>query len=297
MNIPFSRILILGFLVCIVVSCKKQSSNIPEIDQKVFSAYWGQGKGEVSSYSLDQSRYGAQHEGSVVLVFATEDMSVSKQVKLDDPIRNSSDAIKVLKLNTNKEFVTGVNKYSMMSSVFTPVDYDDNARSLKLTSGCQDWNGQSFIQFNWKGNRYEVKQMSYQESEDDKSFSLVSTWLEDEIWTKIRVAPNTLPIGNVTMILSAMYAHLAQQSIKAYDAVTSIKSDSAEYTYIIQYPEIKRTIEINFQKIFPYKIMGWKETYGNNEVTTARISNTIISDYWTHNQPQDSVLREELHLN
>lgn len=296
MNPPVLRILILGYLVCLFASCKKQSSNIPEIDQKIFAAYWDQGKGEVSSYSLDQSRYGAQHDGSVILVFSIEDMSNTKQVRLDDPKRNSGDAVKVLKLNTNKEFVTGLNKYSLMSSIFTPLDYDEHSRSLKLTTSCQDWNGQSFTQLNWKGNRYEVKQMSYEESEDDKSFSLVSTWLEDELWTKIRVAPNTLPIGNVTMIPSAMYTHLSQQPLKAYDAVASIKSDSAEYTYTIHYTEIKRTIEINFQKSFPYKIMGWKETYGNNEVTTARISNTIVSDYWKHNQPQDSVLREELQL-
>ncbi len=296
MNTPFARILILGWLICIFVSCKKQSSNIPEIDQKIFSAYWEQGKGEVSSYILDQSRFAVQHKGSVVMVFGIEDMSNTKQVRLDDPKRNSGDAVKVLKLNTNKEFVTGLNKYSMMSSVFTALDYNEHARSFKLTTSCQDWNGQSFTQLNWKGNRYEVKQMSYEESEDDKSFSLVSTWLEDEIWTKIRVAPNTLPIGEVTMIPSAMYAHLSQQPIKAYDAVASIKSDSTQYTYSIQYPEIKRIVEINFEKVFPFKIMGWKETYGNNEVTTARISNTIMSDYWTHNLPQDSVLREELHL-
>ncbi|MBK9981211.1 MAG: septum formation inhibitor Maf [Saprospiraceae bacterium] len=296
MIVAFSRFLLLGYLVGIVVSCSKPSSNIPEIDQKIFAAYWEQGKGELSSYTLDQSRYNVQHEGSVVLVFATEEMSNTKQVRLDDPKRNSGDAVKVLKLNTNKEFVTGLNKYSMMSSVFTPLDYNEHARSFKLSTSCQDWDGQSYTQLNWKGNRYEVKQMSYEESEDDKSFSLVSTWLEDEIWTKIRVAPNTLPIGNVTMIPSVMYSHLSLQPIKAYDAVASIKSDSAEYTYSIQYPEIKRAIDINFQKSFPYKIIGWKETSGNNEVTTARISNTIISDYWLHNQPQDSVLRDELHL-
>lgn len=296
MNTPFSRVIFLGYLVCILVSCNRQSSNIPEIDQKIFSEYWEQGKGEISSYVLDQTRYGAQHHGSVVLVFATEDMSKSNQVRLDDPKRNSADAIKVLKLNTNKEFVSGVNKYSMMSSVFTPVNYDDYPRSLKLTASCQDWNGLSFTQFNWKGNRYEVQQMSYVESVGDKSFSLVSTWLEDEIWTKIRVAPNTLPIGEVVMIPSALYAGLSHQPIKAFDAVASIKTVDEEYVYSINYKDIKRTIEFNFQKIFPYKIMGWKETYGDNEGSSARISNTIMSDIWNHNLPQDSVLREELLL-
>ncbi|HZV68143.1 MAG TPA: hypothetical protein VFG10_01315 [Saprospiraceae bacterium] len=278
-------------------SCKQQSSQIPEIEHKLFRAYWEQGKGEISSYVLNQSRYGANHEGNVVMVFVTEDMSNSKQVRLDEPAHNAPDAIKVLKLNTSKEFITGIYKYSMMSSVFTPVDYDEHPHTLKLTASSQEWNGQAFMQLNWRGNRYEVQQMSYLESEGDNSFALVSAWLEDEIWTKIRVAPNTLPIGSITMIPSALYIRLSHQPIKAYDAVAGLKAEGEEYIYTIQYPEIKRTLEINFEKTFPYKILGWKETYGNNEVTTARISNTIISDFWNHNHPEDVLLREQLNLN
>jgi len=290
------RLTILGYIVFICVCCKAQPSILPAIDQKAFSDYWYQGKAEISSYDLNQSRYGSNHDGSVVLIFVTEDMSKSKEVKLDDPDRHSSDAIKVMKLNMNKEFVTGIYKYSMMSSVFTPVDYSNHPNSLKLTAGSQDWCGQSFMQYNWKGNRYEIQQMSYFESEGDQSYSLMSTWLEDEIWTKIRVAPNTLPIGNITMIPSAFYIRLSHKPNKVCEAVTSLKTEGDEYNYTIQYPELKRTMEIKFQSVFPYKIMGWKETYGNNEVTSAHITSTIMSDYWKHNHPEDEVLREKLKL-
>lgn len=293
---PTLSYITLTLMLVLFVSCREQTSGLPEIEQTEFTAYWDQGKAEISGYVLNQSIFGEQHEGSCVLVYMTEEMSKSKEVKLDDPVRNSSDAVKVLKLNTIKEFVTGINKYSMMSSVFTPVAYEDHPRSLKFTASCQEWSGQTFVQFNWKGNRYEIQQMSYVESEGDNNYSLVSTWLEDEIWTKVRVAPNTLPLGEVTIIPSAFYFHLSGQPVKAFDAIASLFTSTDKYTYTIHYPEINRTISIDFEKVFPYKILGWKESYGNNEVTSAHITQTIISDYWNHGHAVDENMRQELQL-
>jgi len=68
-------------------------------DSNDFSKYWYQGKAEITSYELEQARYGEIHKGSAVLVFVTEDFSKNKQVKLDNPSANPKDAIPVLKLN------------------------------------------------------------------------------------------------------------------------------------------------------------------------------------------------------
>ena len=293
----FTRFSVLCSIAFVCVCCKAQPSVLPAIDEKTFNAYWNQGQAELSSYELNQSRYGAQHDGSVVLVFVTEDLSKSLAVKLDDPVKYAADAIKVMKLNMNKEFVTGIYKYSMMSSVYTPLDYEKHPHSLKLTAGSQDWCGQTFMQSNWKNNRYDVQQFSYFESDGDKSFNLRGGWLEDELMTKIRVSPNMLPVGNIQMIPSAFYSRLAHQEYKVYDAVATLKQEGETYSYLIQYPKLKRTMEISFQAVFPYKILGWTETYGNNEVTTAKLSSTIMSDYWEQNHPEDEVLRDELKLN
>jgi len=43
-----------------------------------FGAYWYQGKAELTSYTLEQARYGEVHPGEAVLVFVTEDFSKSK---------------------------------------------------------------------------------------------------------------------------------------------------------------------------------------------------------------------------
>ncbi len=294
-HLPGSLGLALFFLL--LISCKKSISPIPETNQQAFSDYWYKGEAEITSYELSQSRYGRTHDGKTVLVFVAEDFSKSKHVKLDEPQKHKSDAIRIIKLNTSKEFVTGIYKYTMMNSVHMPVDHREYPHSLKLTSSTQDWCGQSFMQINWKGNRYEVQEFSYFESEGDAKYSLARGWLEDELWTLIRIAPNTLPIGEVKMIVSASFVRLSHCENKVYDAMTSLTKSEEHYTYSIHYPELKRTLDIDFETEFPYRILGWKEVSAENEITTGRLLKTIMSDYWVKHQPEDEILRDSLQLN
>ena len=81
------------------------------VDSKEFKDYWYDGKAEITSYKLEQARYGELHEGYAVLVFVAEDFSKSKQVKLDDPQNAKGDDVKVLKLNRIKKFDTGIYRY------------------------------------------------------------------------------------------------------------------------------------------------------------------------------------------
>lgn len=295
--LPLNRLLFLCLVFNIAIGCKKEHSPVPENDQIAFDTYWNQNKAEITSYVLHQSRYGSTFEGTSVLLFVTEDFSKSRHVKLDEPEKYKSDATRVLKLNMHKEFVTGIYNYSMMNSVFTPVVYDEYPHSLKLTSGVQDWCGQSFLQSIWKGNRYEVEQFSYFESDGNSKFSLANTWLEDEMWNKIRIAPHKLPIGEVKMIASAFYLRLSHKPNKVYTAQTAVTTSEDHYTYTIHYPELGRTMTIDFEISFPHKILAWKETYGLNEVTTGTLLKTIMIDYWNHNHPVDEGLRDSLLLN
>lgn len=287
----------LAIFFLLLLSCSKPKSPIPETNEQVFSDYWYKGEAEISSYELNQSRYGGTHDGKAVLVFVAEDFSKSKHVKLDEPHKHKSDAVRVIKLNTSKEFVTGIYKYTMMNSVYMPVDHHAYPHSLKLTSSTQEWCGQSFMQINWKGNRYEVQEFSYFESEGDAKYSLTRGWLEDELWTLIRIAPNTLPIGELKMIVAASFVRLAHCENKVYDAVASLTNSTDHYTYSIQYPELKRTLDIDFETTFPYRILGWREVSAGNEINTGRLLKTIMSDYWTKNQQADEILRDSLNLN
>ena len=75
-------------------------------ESQAFRDYWHAGKAEVSSYDLQQSRYGETRGGKAVLIFVTEDLSKKLQVKLDDP--SGRNKINVLKLNFTKSFITGI---------------------------------------------------------------------------------------------------------------------------------------------------------------------------------------------
>ena len=148
-----------GFgILLIMLGCSGESSSLTENSPKLgetekFKQYWFVGKAEINSYKLNQSRYGETREGKAMLIFVTEDFSDKKQVKLDNPDINGSNKVNVMKLNFTKNFVTGIYPYSMMLSVFSPIDRRQKAHALKVAMGSQEWCGQTFAQLNLRGNK------------------------------------------------------------------------------------------------------------------------------------------------
>ena len=283
-------------IVIAVMACNEPSSGIPAVNAQDFSNYWYRGEAEISSFTLQQSRYGEMRDGEVIIVFVTEDMDEMKQVKMEGPKAGLPNAIKVLKMNMANEFVTGIYKYNMMTSVFTPADYHKHPHSLKLTSSSQDWCGQTFMQANYRGTRYEFQTFSYFGNEGDQNFNITSTWLEDEIWNKIRLAPNTLPLGKTQFVPSAFFLRLSHAHFKSYEVQASLLKETERFTYIIDYPELKRKLSISFQPVFPHRILGWTESIDNRTETSATLLNTMMNDYWNHNTSSDEVIRTELKL-
>lgn len=270
-----------------------------------FNDYWYQGEAEITSYQLEQARYGEIHQGYASLVFVTEPFSKRKQVKLDYPGQNKGDEVPILKLNTTKKFNTGIYPYSMMSSVFEPVDLSQYPHALKLTASSQEWCGQTFLQLNNQSQSYEIDSKSYFESEGDEQLSLAKTWLEDELWTRLRINPEALPVGTLSMIPSAFYTRLRHTEFKAEEAIATLTDDTTTpglKTYTLSYPNQSRTLSIHFESSFPYAIEGWEETYpsgfGETKMLTTKATaiNRIMSDYWARHNNVDLPLREELGL-
>jgi hypothetical protein len=179
---------LLSVLVTVIMlqGCnKKQGSDDGKpilYQQEEFKNYWYAGKAEVNTYHLSQSRYGESREGKAVLIFVTEDFSRKDQVKTDRPAVSDKNKISVLKMNFTKNFITGIYPYSMMLSVFTPVNRDQHASSLKVTMSSQEWCGHVFTQLNLRGKRFAVKSHSYFEQEGDENFTVQQAILEDELW-------------------------------------------------------------------------------------------------------------------
>lgn len=296
------RLMLCFTLVCLLTGCDAQSGN--GLD-KAFKAYWFDGQAEITSYELQQARYGNSYPGEAVVIFVTEDFSRSRQVKLDHPLNAGSDAVNVLKCNITKKFNTGIYPYSMMLSSFVPTGIPA-VHALKVTASCQEWCGQSFTQLNRIDHGYHLQGFSYFEQEGDEEKNLTGDfWLEDEIWQQIRLDPASLPIGKIQMIPGLLFTRLRHQSVKPLEAECRfVREESTRIrSYHIRYLEVTRELIINFEADFPYRIVSWKEITENGfgpdksiSTTEAIRKETIRLDYWNHHQPVDSTYRKTLGL-
>lgn len=297
----------LTVLLVFTACTTSQSQNVKTKQPQDFNGYWYAGEAEITSYELSQARYGEIHAGEAVMVFVTEPFSQSKQVKLDDWRDQSEDNVSVMKLNLTKKFLTGIYPYSMMMSTFIPVSADKYPDPIKITTSSQEWCGHTFMQMNLKDNNYRLRGFSYFESEGDVDLDVSNALLEDEIWTRIRLNPESLPIGKVKILPSTFYLRLRHQEVNPRNAEASIlQVNTSEFStdphniYSIEYDN--RKLDIYFDSNFPNTILGWEETYlsgfGKPEklTTTAKRINTIMSPYWGKNSNKDRELRKELGL-
>ncbi len=283
-------------LLLLLFSCN--SSSRDGVDESQFAAYWYQGKAEINVFDLEQSRYGEVRPGKAVMIFVTEDFSKRKQVKLDDPESNSSDAQKVMKLNMTRDFVTGIYPYHTMLSVFTPV-YEESW-SPKITASVTEWCGQTFAQLNLKSGMYEAKTFSYFESDGD-GVAKIEARTEEEIFNLIRLSPQLVPIGDQLLIpslISQRFAHLPMKAERAEISMEDIGSNQSEIS--VTYSGLGRTLTIRFQKFFPYEILAFEESWtrkdGKQDITTATRTHMKMSEYWKQNASAFEPLRKELGL-
>jgi hypothetical protein len=267
--------------------------------------HWYDGNAEVNVYTTAQARYQDIHPGKTVLIFVTEDFLTGKQVKNESYEDKASTS--VLKTNLIRKFDTGVYDYSIMTSVFTPVDHEKFPNTLKINMTSQDWCGHSFFQLNHEKGKYRVSQYSYFEKEADEIYSVPDLMTEDELFNQIRFNPEFLPVGNLQILPGIAFSRLSHKEYKAYAATLSRSPyEGSEFQgnnlemFQVTFPELDRNLEIVYESAFPYKIVGWKDTYAvmSGEKLTS-ISNLISSKrmpYWSEHDLEDGHLRTELGL-
>jgi hypothetical protein len=300
-------------LILLVVGCKQENDRetstdaVPAIKPEKqmtknllsedFKAYWYGGEAEITSYQIAQARYGELRDGKAVLIYVTEPFLPEEQVKANN---SDPENVSVLKLNATKKFLTGIYPYSIMSSTFYPVY--DNQHALKTSLSVQEWCGHVYSQLNSR-EQLEFTSHSYFEGEADQAFSMEKNILENELWTKIRINPDNLPQGDVSIIPSLEFLRLKHQEVKAYKAIAQLSSKEGITTYTISYPELERNLMVNFTTNFPYSIESWEEEFksgfGSNAktlTTSATKIKTLKMAYWKQNENKNLVLRDSLGL-
>ena len=292
--------LILTFCIMsgLMVSCSQKDTSDKEVQSisEEFNNYWYDGKAEISSYKLRQARYGEVRDGEAVLIYVTEPFSKKSFTKADNPSRKDPS---VLKLNFTKSFLTGIYPYSIMTSIFSPINSVEHA--LKVSTSIQEWCGHTYMEL-IKKDDYNIGVMCYFEGEQYDHHEEI-THLEDEIWTLLRINPDRLPIGEVKMIPAFSYLRLTHQETRPYSCNAILKSEDSKSVYSMDFAELDRFVEIEFESTFPYQILGWEETYPcvgcetkENLSSSATLIETIKTDYWNENSNSDTSSRIQLGL-
>jgi len=302
-----------------IVSCKSvpdpieiEEQNSLEFDfkasSKAFNQYWYNGLAELNSFELSQARYGELREGELVMIFVTEDFLVDKQVKKES--LTEDEVVSVLKMNLDRQFVTGVYDYSMMSSVFTPVNEHSWQQPIKVSTSSQEWCGHSWTQLNQRASGYDLQQFSYFEAEGDMEKELGKVLIEDGIWNQIRLNPAQIDTGKLEMFPSTQFIRFSHIEPKPYPVII-FKGDCMHSDFpgenlkmiSLNYPDLNRNLEIMYEEEYPHRIAGWRETmesgFGNKRsqlTTEARRKASMRIDYWNKNGVIDSTHRKTLKL-
>ncbi len=292
MKFSFYISIVLILLNHLATSCQNKvtTTNLGRNISSEFKKYWYNGTAEISTYTLSQNRYGELRNGHASLIYVTENFLKKEQVKADNA---KKDNIPILKLNSIKKFNTGVYPYSIMQSVFSPVN--TSSFPLKASASIQEWCGQTFIQLNNKA-QFEIQSYSYFASEGDLKINLDKQFTENELWNLIRLGGiSELPTGNFKIIPALEFIRLKHVPIKSYKATAVLKKGNLN-SYILTIPDLKRTLKINFQPKFPFIIESWSETIENEPTTTATRITTKNLAYWGLNRKKDETFRKELGL-
>lgn len=269
---------------------------------KEFRDYWYAGDAELTSYHLEQARYGEMHSGTAMLMFVTEDFSTKELTKSDG---NNGPKMPVLKVNFEKKFVTGIYPYSILMTVASPIDVDNHPLPLKVATSSQEWCGHTYTQLNFTGHKYEGEQHSYFPGEGDKEFSLENVLPEDAVWTRLRIDPKGLPVGQFKMIPATIYTRLRHKTMDPVQVnAQQLVGDSAgTKIYQVDYADGSRQLKIWYEEKFPHGIVKWEENYeegfgpeARHMTTTATRMKVKKLDYWNRHTNADRALREEMGL-
>lgn len=260
---------------------------------EAFKKYWYAGDAEITSYKLEQERYGELRDGTAVLIFVTEPFLPNIQVKADG---KNPDNVPVLKLNATKNYLTGIYPYSIMSSTFYPVY--DNQHALKSSLSIQEWCGHVYSQLNNR-DTFEFTQHSYFEGEADQEYPIEKALLENEIWNKIRIHPKGLPTGTIKIIPSLEYFRVKHTTVQAMDATATLEETKDMSTYTVSYNNDSRKLTINFSTTFPHTIESWSEEYSSRNrkmVSKGTKMKSLKTPYWGQNSNAYLHLRDSLNL-
>lgn len=278
-----------------------------------FGAHWFDGKAELNGYRLTQPRYGQPRPGEAVMIWVTEPFSRAKHVKLDAPERAGADRAEVLKLNHTRRFLTGIYPYTLLTSVFAPLEGDPAA--WKVTFSAQEWCGHVFHQLDRRGATLRSDWRSYFESEGDGNASIAlqpGVLLEDELWFKVRELLAPFAPGTYEVYPSLATARLGHRKLEPWKltakkgAGSKLAVPAGEFIVVRWDLELTAGTEtlrraVFVEQAYPRRIIAWEGdvfSFRGLEPSKERaeLTGTVRAPYWEQNRLGDEALRKQLGL-
>ena len=294
-----------------------------------FWAYWGDGKAELAGYSLRISRYGQLRDGSLVLIFVTEDFSDSARVKADPGKHPAGDVFPAMKLNAVRRFQTGIYEYSTMTSVFVRADGLGALPTAgagmgkppvlsKVSFSSQEWCGHVFHQVLPRVDSGALRLFSQShsyfdgEADDQRTLSWSADALsEDELPLRLRRyagRPESLPAGtsrSVPLLSSLLRVRLGHQPLSIESAtVEHLPERTTLVTLAGSFPArsyvVKRksgeTTTYFVEEAVPHRLLGYRTIQSGAIVEEALLRGSTRLPYWQLNHRGNEAYLKQLGL-
>jgi hypothetical protein len=265
-----------------------------------FWEHWGDGRAELSGYRVTVTHYGAPRDGELSLIYVTEPHDRRTWIKDDDA--SGSDRVEVLKLIRNLRFQTGIYPYSVMASVFAPVDAWGGERfhPARLNLDVQEWCG-SVTHRVWPGrDRLRSLRLSYFASEGETLLELPvpeGTVYEDALLIQLRELDGPFAGGGdwtgplVRELWSLRTGRGPVSTVEARITRSEASRDGVAVTrFVLEAGDYRRTFDV--ESASPRRVLGWEASTGER----AELLGTERLAYWQLNRPGDESHLEALGL-
>lgn len=262
---------------------------------------WGDGRAEMSGYRITLPRYGEERDGTLVLVYVTEPHDRRRWIKDDDA--PEPHRVNVMKLNAALTFQTGIYPYSVLTSVFSPVDDWGRAERFqpaKVVLDAQEWCG-SYRHQLWPGPAgLRSLRLSYFASEGERLREMEvpeGTLYEDGLLIQLRELDGPFAGGGdwEGWIVPGLWRMRAGHG-KVEPVRATITRDSATWEdtpttrFVLEYGDYRRTFHV--ERAEPRRVLAWTTSEG----TRAALIRTERLAYWRLNAEGDEELLERLGL-
>ena len=263
---------------------------------------WGDGKAELSGYAITTSRYGAPREGRVVLIYVTEPMDRRNWIKDDAGDVPAQERVNVMKLNAVLKFQTGIYPYSVMTSVFAPVDGWSTERftPTKIAMSSQEWCGLVYQKVTPAQDAFVSELRSYFHADGDRDATVKTppgTLYEDALLIQLRELDGPFAGGRtwagsiVPSLWSQRKSHTALAPVAATIKRDDVTKEGVPVTrFTLTYGAVVTTYDV--EKASPRRVLSWKSNGGEE----ARLLKTARLPYWQLNGPGDEKYLQQLGL-